>query len=76
MSGASDETLYDYDKSIEIFLLDAEERSLYGLAEDVYALAIWETDSGFVTHQQLTPAMLEDLRVQCEAGESAETEEN
>lgn len=48
--------------SIDVLHVDAEFRSLHGIADDVVAIAAEESDSGFVTTAELTAAGLAELR--------------
>lgn len=53
MNGASDETLYDGETPIDVFFVDEEDRVLWDLDPEVYAVAVWESDQGFVYHREL-----------------------
>jgi hypothetical protein len=54
MNGVSGETLYDGDMPIDVFFVDEDDRLLWGLDADTYAVTLWESEQGFVYHKELT----------------------
>lgn len=49
LEGGSDYTLYDdLDTCYDVFIVNNEDRTLYDLSPDIYALVLHEDDNGFV----------------------------
>lgn len=55
MDGCEDEILSPSEsETYSLFFWTDEERNRFGLSADDYALALWESDNGFVNHAILT----------------------
>ena len=60
MDGRSDETLYEGDTPIEVFFVDDDDRILWDLSADTYAVAVYETSTGFVMKHEWTQNKYDD----------------
>ncbi len=71
LEGFDDETLYDGDMSVSVFLIDEALVTEFPYLSDTYAIALWESDQGFVNSVWLPSVQdLNGLRARLEATES------
>jgi hypothetical protein len=62
MQGFADETLYDVDGCpIDVFILDDSDHDELNVPAWIYAIALTESDSGFVSAEWLTEREFEEL---------------
>lgn len=69
MNGCEDETIYDNDRPVAICIVTDEDRQQYaGLAlSGAYAIALVESDQGFVTATEMSLSQLDAFRTLCES---------
>lgn len=76
LDGASDVSMFDGDTPVEIFIVDADDVRKFPDLEGTYAVAIWESEQGFVYHQALaTMTEYEQLMADLESEEIDEINE-
>ena len=75
LDGNGDETIYDNERPIEVFLLGADLRALTDACETDDAVLVWETDQGFVCHRFMTAKQLKAFRRECETTDETDQRE-
>lgn len=76
LGGSSSETLYDNDRPVDVFIVDAEDVAKFPVLQDVYAVVIWETDQGFVNTREMTERQLDAYRAELENAEPTEPQKD
>lgn len=72
LNNASSETIYEGDRPTEIFILDAEDWKAIPELKNVYAVALWSSDTGFINIEELDKARLDKFREDAENAQDIE----
>jgi hypothetical protein len=75
LNGASSETLYEDDRLVDVFVVDADDRAQFPELADAYAVLVWEDDQGFFNTREMTEQQLDNYRAELENSEPTEPEE-
>lgn len=73
MDGAQAETIMDGETSVDVFIVDDEDRAVFPeLLADVYAVLLWQDSNGFVNTRKMDSAQLDRFRAECENADTTE----
>lgn len=77
MDGFSDTTAYDGDTPVDILIIDSDDVAKFPDLKGIYAVAVWESEQGFVNHRTFGAAdelqdMIEALEAEYEDCEGDE----
>jgi hypothetical protein len=80
LNGCADETIDDGGREVSIVLVTDEDRARWPELRDIHAVAMVESDQGFISSDAMTATRLDEYRAGCErdarAADEAEDEQN